>query len=178
MEDSLSNRKPHQSALRKGRVSRPGATYFITTIVHSTFRRFGLRPLLRPGAASIIIDTINWLRDHDRIWCLGYVVMDDHIHLMFLLREPYTLSQVMHSLKRHTARRINQLLETEGKFWQAAYHDHMIRDERDFRNHLRYLHANPVEREFVKRPEDYFFSTAHPERAGDIDWNAVGWNTF
>jgi len=168
--------KPHQSALRKERISQPGWTYFITTNVHPTHKQFGARPLLNPGAAEVIINAIDWLRDNGRIWRLGYVVMDDHLHLLMMLRAPYRLDQVMHSLKRYTAREINKLLGRTGSLWQPAYHDHAIRDGEDFWEHLHYMHDNPVRRGLAERPEDYIYSTAHPHRQEDIDWDMIGWS--
>ena len=118
--------KPHDSNLRKGRHSQPGRMYFITTDVDER------EPLIETHWRDLIISALKWLRDNGRIWLLGYVVMDNHFHVMFMLREGFDLAKVMQSVKRQTSREINKLRGVEGKFWLEGYHDHLIRDARDF----------------------------------------------
>jgi len=160
--------KPHSSDLRKGRFSAPGLVYFITSnVAHK-------RPLLLPEGREIVIASLKWARDNGRIWLLGYVIMDDHFHCLYMLREGHSLSKVMNNLKRHVSRQINLQSQVLGQFWQEGYHDHAIRDLDDFWHHFHYMHNNPVRRGWVERAEDYLWSTAHPSRATDKDWNALG----
>jgi REP element-mobilizing transposase RayT len=166
--------RPHASNLRKGRFSAPGVIYFITNAAEVR------GPLLRPAGRELIINGMKWTRDHGRIWLLPYVVMDDHFHFLFMLREGRTLATIMHSLKSYTSHAINKLYRRQGPFWQPGYHDHAIRDRRDFWNHVHYTHNNPVRCGWVERPEDYAWSTAHPSRHRDVDWEVLqplGWST-
>ncbi|MGB2868381.1 MAG: transposase [Bacteroidota bacterium] len=39
--------------------------------------------------------------------------------------------------------------------WQKSFHDHIIRDERDYDNHLEYIYENAVRHHLVIEPEDY-----------------------
>ncbi len=162
--------RPHGANLRKGRVSLPGVCYFITTDVHDRRVRIPF-----PDGAELCIDSLRWLRDNGRVWLAGYVIMDDHSHFMIVLRGEHALKSVLDSFKTYTATRINRVLKRKGTFWQEGYWDHAIRDEPDFWEHLEYMHNNPVRRGIVERPEDYPYSTAHPSRAGDIDWEALGY---
>ncbi len=36
-----------------------------------------------------------------------------------------------------------------------------VRDERDFANHVQYIHNNPVKHGYVERPEDWPYSSIH-----------------
>ena len=47
-----------------------------------------------------------------------------------------------------------------GVFWQKRYHDRNIRDEREFRKKLRYLHRNPVKPGLVKQQGDWKWSSS------------------
>ena len=49
----------------------------------------------------------------------------------------------------------------ERDVWQRRYWEHTIRDERDFRAHLVYIHVNPVKYGVVARPGDWPHSTFH-----------------
>lgn len=49
----------------------------------------------------------------------------------------------------------------------------MIRDERDYLNHLHYIHYNPVKHGLVNRPEDYPYTSYNEYfKRG---WYEIGW---
>jgi REP element-mobilizing transposase RayT len=41
------------------------------------------------------------------------------------------------------------------KLWQKRFWDHIIRDDRDFENHLHYMHFNPAKHGYVNDPRDW-----------------------
>lgn len=55
----------------------------------------------------------------------------------------------------------------EAPIWQKRYWEHHIRDEADFRAHLRYCWVNPVKHGFVAHPRDWPFSSWHRDGGGD-----------
>ena len=57
-------------------------------------------------------------------------------------------------------------LRREGNLWQRRYTEHCLRDERDFANHVAYIHNNPVKHGLVERPTDWAFSSVHRYRQG------------
>ncbi len=124
----------------------------------------------------MIIDALKWSREQGRLWLLGYAIMDDHFHTLFMLRKGAELKRILNSVKSFAARKINRQWGQAGSFWQEGYHDHTIRDAADFNYHLQYMHNNPIRRTWVERAEQYAWSTAHPARQADIDWHALGYN--
>ncbi len=50
---------------------------------------------------------------------------------------------------------------SERGLWQRRYWEHVIRDERDFRQHMNYIHYNPVKHGYVDNPKDWPFSSLH-----------------
>ncbi len=154
--------------MRTGRISAANVAYAVTSCVEG--RRMRLVPLpyqpreaMRP--AEIVISCLQWLHAHRRITGHAYVVMPDHVHLIFSLGEGETLTRVMTSFGSFTARRLNALDGTCGRFWQQGYYDHAIRSQEDLRVRIEYLLANPVRKDYVLNPEDWPFSEAYP------DWN-------
>jgi len=177
------DRPPRSADLRKGRVSIPDECYFLTTCV------VGRQPLLaEASAAREIVQAFRWLRDQGRIRLLGFVVMPDHVHVALALRSRQecrsherredcgsgipvaTLAEVMKSLKGFTSRRLHQVCGIEPPIWQDGYHDHLLRDRRDFEKRLEYMHDNPRRLGLAKTAEEYPFSTAHPDYRHEIDW--------
>jgi len=126
-------------ALRKGRVSLPNAAYFITT------RIAGRRPVLNsPANAGIVVRAIRWLRTTGRVWLLSYVVMPDHVHMLFALRSAPDVSKLVGSWKGYASRVLRRASRLRRPIWQSGFYDHMIRDHEDLRARLRYIHENPV----------------------------------
>ena len=168
----------HQSALRHGRWPCPNHCYFITT--NATDKQ----PLFASvAAARIIVDSLVWLQETGRIRLMGFVVMPDHLHVAFVLcagatknvgapfRTRSGLSVVMNSFKGYTGKKLNELLGRHGEVWQPAYYEHLVRDEKDFRSRLDYMHANPTRNGLAQFEVDYEFSSASPKYQGLVDWN-------
>jgi putative transposase len=61
----------------------------------------------------------------------------------------------------------------EGTIWQRRFWEHVIRDQRDFVNHVNYVHYNPVKHGLVKRASDWPFSSFH--RYVDAGLYSRGW---
>ncbi len=61
----------------------------------------------------------------------------------------------MHSIKRHSARVINQLRGKQGPLWQDERYDRIVRDENEFLEKWNYIRNNPVRLGLSDRPEDY-----------------------
>ncbi|SVD21392.1 uncharacterized protein METZ01_LOCUS374246 [marine metagenome] len=157
---------PHASNLRSGRVSTLGQTYTITKCCESSSRQIiadPFCPLKSADNPDVIITSLKWLQDRERIKCSGNVIMPDHIHFMLRLGDVASLSDVMHSFTSHTAKAINRLNEWSGTFWQEGFYDHAIRHNRAFDQHLNYIAENAVRKRFVDSVEDWPFMWIHPE---------------
>ena len=55
----------------------------------------------------------------------------------------------------------SQKRRNERMIWQRRFWEHVIRDERDFRNHCDYIHYDPVKHGFVETPVAWQYSTIH-----------------
>jgi hypothetical protein len=64
--------------------------------------------------------------------------------------EPESLASIMHSLKRNTSRRANQILNRSGQFWEHESFDHYIRNQSEFNRIIKYALENPVKAGLVK----------------------------
>ncbi len=77
---------------------------------------------------------------------LAYVVMDDHIHAIVSPYADFTLAKLLHSWKSFTAHEIQKLRGSQGKLWQKANFDRIIRSENDLLEKMQYILNNPVKR--------------------------------
>ena len=143
--------KHRSHTLRTGRHSIPGTYYHIVIVTHQR-----QRILANNTVASIIFETFDWLETENRLEWICIMVMPDHVHTVIKLGEQQTLSKVLHSMKRYTAREINKHLSQNGALWQRSYTDWGIRGgDAALNDTIRYCYANPVRKGIVEAARDY-----------------------
>lgn len=82
-----------------------------------------------------------------------FVVMPNHIHAILVITEYGTdLSLVVGHYKAYVTKRI-RMFSPKAVVWQASFHDHVIRNETDYRRIWEYVDTNPS-----KWLEDCFYS--------------------
>jgi REP element-mobilizing transposase RayT len=72
-----------------------------------------------------------------------YVIMPNHVHVLFSPDPKHKLADIMHSWKRHTTGEINKSLGQTGSLWQPDYWDRLIRSQRHCDWAQRYIEENP-----------------------------------
>ena len=85
--------------------------------------------LRRPEVATMVADALKFF--HEKQYVLDeWVVMPNHVHLILWPMPNETLSAILQSRKRHTARQANLILGRTGEtFWQSESYDHWIRND-------------------------------------------------
>jgi putative transposase len=138
------------------RFQQSGQSHFLT------FSCYHRQPnLSSPEAYDLFVQCLEDMRRRFAMCIYGYVVMPEHVHL--LVNEPpgATLAEAIHFLKLSFAKRLRSRKHAteSSSFWQKRYYDRNVRDAREFRVKLRYLHRNPVERGLVKEPGEWKWSS-------------------
>ncbi|AZD18010.1 transposase [Pseudomonas chlororaphis] len=135
--------------LLKGRVSEAGRIYSITVVTHQR------RPLFHDfRVGRLMVDQLKQVDEADHVRSLAWVVMPDHLHWLFELRDR-SLGKVMCRFKSRSSLQINQHFGCQGRLWQKGYHDRALRKEEDLKAIARYIILNPVRAGLVQRPGDY-----------------------
>jgi REP element-mobilizing transposase RayT len=80
---------PHSRKLRLHRLSDTPATFFITKSL------LPKKPILDEAAREIIVSVFAFAVRHQRIYLRAFIVMPDHWHALFALREPWVLPKFM-----------------------------------------------------------------------------------
>ena len=88
---------------------------------------------------------------------LAWVLMPDHAHWLVQLGEQDVLEKMVARLKCASARSVNKTLGRSGSLWGRAFHEHVLRDERQLVANARYLVCNPLRAGLVTRLGDYPF---------------------
>jgi putative transposase len=137
--------------------------------------------LRKPGIARMVEDSLLFF-DAERYHLLAWVVMPNHVHVLFQPINGWGVSTIVASWKRFMGRQIcdywrasaasgtsgaNQDTPCEGAgiggpgpVWHREYWDRYMRDEYHFRQTLEYVHQNPVRAGLVAKAEDWPWSSA------------------
>ncbi len=102
-----------------------------------------------------------------------YVFMLDHIHL--IASAPDMIAFVR-DFKKFTSKEIQKnIIATEPnvlslfdidnryEFWEKTNMPKVIKSESYLFQKIKYIHANPVRKQYVKKPEDWVWSSANTE---------------
>jgi REP element-mobilizing transposase RayT len=91
---------------------------------------------------------------------LAWVIMPNHVHVVFRPNEAEMMSDILHSWKSFTAHQIQRRTGASGRLWQRGYFDRLIRDDRHLLRALDYVEQNPVAAELVEAASDWLWSSA------------------
>lgn len=103
---------------------------------------YGSCVLAKPECKKIVEDALKYFNgeryDLDR-----YVVMPNHVHVIVMPKENWSLSQITHSWKSYTSNAINKVLGRQGQLWMAESFDHIIRSPLQLQKIRKYIEDNP-----------------------------------
>jgi REP element-mobilizing transposase RayT len=117
--------------------------------------------LRRSEIAALTADSLRFF-DGQRYVLHAWAIMPNHAHLVLTPLGEFSLTAILHSWKRFTAREANRLLGRTGEpFWQRESYDHLVRNDGDFDRACAYAVVNPVVAGLCKRPENWRFSSAY-----------------
>jgi len=146
---------PHSSNLRLHRWSdAAAATFFITKSLQPK------KPILNIEAREIIVSALAFAVQQERIYLRAFVVMPDHWHALFALREPWILPKFMQALMSYIAAKTNSLLRSHQTTWQDGYYDTRVKTAKQFEFVAYYIEQNPVAKELVQNAEEWDASSA------------------
>jgi len=121
---------------------------------------FPRKPVLTRNATEVIVSAFAFAVQKQRIDLRAFVVMPDHWHALFALKEPWTLPKFMHDLMSCIGGRTSKLLCSHEVSWQDSYYDTFVRTARQFEYVAQYIELSPVEKGLVERPEEWVGSSA------------------
>ncbi len=146
---------------------------------HLTFSCYHGLPLLsKPRSQQWMLDALTLGRERHLYDLWAYVIMPEHVHLILWPEKDITISQILTLIKQSVSRKamlwlnenspefLEQLkdIQPNGKksyrFWQrGGGYDRNLRSVADIHEKIEYVHQNPVRRELVSKPQDWYFSS-------------------
>lgn len=147
--------------------------YFLTCTTFRWTPIFG-----RPEAAQIVLDSLRFLQEQRRLTIYGYVILENHLHL---IASSTDLIKELGVFKSFTARKIIDYLKEKGisiilkqlkchktrfrhgkeyQFWHTDKQPQLIQDKDMMMQKLEQIHHNPVKRGYVDDPIHWRYSSA------------------
>lgn len=151
------------------RVLIPGGCYFFTLVTH---RR---KPVFSHShAVDSLRDAMRTERKRRPFDVDAMVILPDHLHCIWRLPDgDADYSSRWREIKKGVTRALTDITPP---IWQPRFWEHHIRNEADWRNHLDYIHYNPVKHGLTSSPKDWphsSFSSAVSKGWYALEWGAI-----
>ena len=104
----------------------------------------------------------------EKLRCLGYVLMPNHVHLILVPRDEAGLSKAMSAVHRAYAGHLNARRKKTGHFWQGRFAC-VAMDGQHALSALRYVLLNPVRAQLCSKAEQWDWSSGKAYLKGRDD---------
>ena len=155
-----------------------------------TATNYEWKPALADDAyKEIIIESLQFLVDKKRIELNAFVIMNNHIHIIWQALQNFTPAQIQASFMKFTAKQLRlsfmkndieflaslkvNKYDREYQIWKREPLSIELSNETIFIQKLEYIHYNPVRAGLCKLPEDYHYSSAKFYHDGSNSFNML-----
>ena len=133
-------------------IEKDGASYFVNFSTRYSF--------VLPEEARTLVFNHCLFENGRKVHMHAFVVMPTHVHMLFTPMEsdkgePYSLAEIMNSIKGSSSHSVNKLLGRKGTLWEAESFDRIVRSDDDFEYRMLYIVQNPIAAGLAKGPDDY-----------------------
>ena len=123
---------------------------------------------------DVIVQSLKHLVENKKVKVNAFVIMDNHIHLVWQALHGYSLDGIQTSFKKHTSKQFIKLLSEDKNiaqyeatlpdrkhhFWKRNSLGVELFTELVFTQKLNYIHQNPVKAGLCLYAEEYKYSSA------------------
>jgi len=142
--------------------------------------------LLPDKRKNVIIESMRFIVEDKRVIIYGFVIMSNHIHVIWQMQAGRMRDAVQRDFLKHTAQEIkNDILisnreelkdylvdakDRKYQFWERNALSVEIWSEKVFLQKLKYMHENPVRASLRSHPLQYKYSSAYFYHTGIDNW--------
>ncbi len=138
----------------------PPHIYLDDTWYIITSSAYQCRRLFRPHShKEFIRDRLKELAAEFGLKFAAWVILDNHYHILVKSKVATELSRFFARLHGRASFELNRRDNARGRQVWHNYWDTCIRSEKDYWTRFNYIHHNPVKHGYVKRMEDWEFSS-------------------
>ena len=118
--------------------------YFLTLCTYGKKCIFGQLPEMNQ-LCTIVREHIDNISDyHNGVMVDKYVVMPNHIHMILVLQKSnISVNYIVAFFKTGVTKQIRRQYPNM-RVWQRSFHDHIIRNQKDYERIWEYIDTNPL----------------------------------
>jgi putative transposase len=149
------------------------------------------QPLLHAERRKdIVMDSLRFLVADQRIWLYAFVIMPNHIHLLWCKRDTWVEKNVQQMFLKYTAQQLKfsmvdnkqeEELETYKStqcdrayhFWERRPYKSTMFNRKVAEQKINYIHENPVKAGLCELPEHYRYSSASFYELNKDEWKFI-----
>ena len=143
--------------------------YFITLTIKRLYYLFD-----RHNRFEILAESLQYCQKNKNLKIFAFVFMLNHLHLIVSALD---LIGVIRDFKTFTSKELTksiiaaepnilQLFKENENYhiWQNKNFPELIKSEKFLQQKIKYIHNNPVRKQYVEKPEYWFWSSANPNQ--------------
>lgn len=127
--------------------------------------------------------------DRGQIWVYGFVIMPNHIHLMWRRQDAwltrnaeqnflkFTAQQIKFRIQQNCPEELSYYRSTQSdrlyQFWERRPYKATMYNRKTAKQKLKYIHYNPVKAGLCRNPEDYLFSSYRYYELNEDHWRFI-----
>lgn len=150
------------------------------------------KQLLKPDKyKDIVMSSLKFLVLHQRIYLYAFVIMPNHLHVIWQMGENIRQSDVQRDFLKYTAQQIKFDLQQNHpavlekfrvlvkdrayQIWEYRPLSVSLWSRKVFEQKLNYIHFNPVQEKWklAEQPEEYYYSSARYYLLNLDDWGFI-----
>jgi putative transposase len=148
------------------------------------------QPLLLPDdRKEIVLNSLKFMAGEERVWLYGFVIMPNHIHIMWRRQDQWLNKSTEQMFLKFTAQHIKYRLKEKFPdelelyrstqsdrlyhFWERRPYKATMYNRKVAAQKLEYMHRNPVKAGLCRNPEDYHFSSYRYYELNETGWSFI-----
>lgn len=146
--------------------------------------------LVDDARKNIITNSLRYLVNDKRIWLYGFVIMPNHIHILWSKQDEWISKNIQLSFMKYTAQQLKfHLIDTnslselvqykssqhdrEYQFWERRPWKARLPNRDVIAEKLHYIHMNPVKAGLCDKEEDYKYSSCAYYYSNSTEWDFI-----
>ena len=135
---------------------------------------------------KIITDSFKFLVEQERILLFGFVIMSNHIHFIWQVKDNWLAKNIKQQFLKYTAQQIKFNLsedelalykstqsDRQFQFWERRSWVAEMNNRSVIEQKLDYIHQNPVKAGLVRNETDYVYSSSCFYNMAECNWGFI-----
>ena len=134
--------------------------YYNNAVYHISIRGNNRQMILKEEEDKIeFLKTLDKFKGRFRFKLFGFVIMDNHAHLVIESNGLINISKIMQAITLSYSQKFRHKHNYTGYVWQGRFKSNVIETDNYILDCLNYIHNNPVRAKIVNDVRDYIWSS-------------------